>query len=90
MIFVFVGDADFGEPPPLSHDLPPQLRAAGEDHYCAHLLNPNTTVRGIRRQGAANWRLAPRMVLIRGMSWYIRILPGCTPRTGLCHLVFDQ
>ena len=58
MIFVFVGDADFGEPPPLSHDLPPQLREAGEDHYCAHLLNPNTTVRGIRRQGAANWRLA--------------------------------
>jgi phenylpropionate dioxygenase-like ring-hydroxylating dioxygenase large terminal subunit len=56
LVFVFVGDADFGSPPPLESDLPPMVDAASR-HWSPHLADDGAIVLGIRRRVASNWRL---------------------------------
>lgn len=55
IIYVFVGEPDFGTPPDLATDLPPKLTDV--EHPVRHLLDDDTTVLGIRRTVKSNWRL---------------------------------
>lgn len=54
IIWVFVGDEDFGDPPALATDLPMRV----EDRDIVHLLDEDYIGDGIRRQCAGNWRPA--------------------------------
>lgn len=62
IVFVFVGDPDYGDPPPLARDLPIRItdanRMPGMSEPIAHPLDKNVYARGIHRTGQANWRLA--------------------------------
>lgn len=56
LVFVFVGDADYGPPPPLEADLPP-LVDRSHRHWSPHVLDDDAVVLGIRRRVRSNWRL---------------------------------
>jgi phenylpropionate dioxygenase-like ring-hydroxylating dioxygenase large terminal subunit len=58
MIFVFVGDEDYGTPPPLDSDLPARVTNDPNDAPVPHLTDDNIIVRGIHRKLVGNWRLA--------------------------------
>lgn len=54
IIWVFVGDEDFGEPPALVEDLPMKV----DDAPIPHLMDPDFIGAGIRREAKGNWRPA--------------------------------
>jgi len=56
MIYVFVGDQEFGETPQLAEDLP--IKITDKEDPVAYLLDPGTKVLGIHRKLYGNWRLA--------------------------------
>lgn len=62
IIFVFVGDEDYSPLPPLESDVPPRIaeenKIPGVPDVVPYILGDNVYVRGIRRTGNANWRLA--------------------------------
>ncbi|MDH6282323.1 Rieske 2Fe-2S domain-containing protein [Prescottella agglutinans] len=58
IIYVFVGDEDYGTPPPLSSDLPARVTNDPNDTPVPHLLDEGIVIRGIHRKLVGNWRLA--------------------------------
>ena len=58
LIYVFVGDEDYGTPPPLEADLPMRVNNDPNGNPVAHLLEEGIHIRGIRRKLVGNWRLA--------------------------------
>lgn len=54
IVWVFVGDEDFGPPPPLSADLP--MKITDKENAIAHFQDPDIIARGIRRELVGNWR----------------------------------
>jgi phenylpropionate dioxygenase-like ring-hydroxylating dioxygenase large terminal subunit len=56
IIWVFVGDGDYGPPPPIEQDLP--MRVTDKENRIPHLMDANCMAKGIRRKLHGNWRLA--------------------------------
>lgn len=57
IIWVFVGDKDFGPPPPIFTDIPAPV-APDFKNPIPHLQDPDIITRGIRRECVGNWRPA--------------------------------
>ncbi|WOQ18714.1 Rieske 2Fe-2S domain-containing protein [Raineyella sp. W15-4] len=55
LIFVFVGDDDYGTPPPLDTDLPVKVT---DNDDTPHFRDAKIVTRGLRRKLYGNWRLA--------------------------------
>lgn len=58
IIFVFVGEADYGTPPALLTDLPARVTNDPDDRPVPHLTDDGIVVRGMHRRLVGNWRLA--------------------------------
>jgi len=99
IIFVFVGDADYKPVPPLSTDLP--IHITDDANPIKHITDKDVYVRGIHRNGRANWRLAvengydPGHLLIHWDSMMVqsqdRYVPlGVTPVTDDAVRIIDE